>query len=216
MLRVTNVTCLNEWVFATVKMRGGGAPGEDAARFAAVRSVYSEPHSVAIDFVCRANVESARAFLREVGAERAGEPMWVEDPVPYGAIHELDQRDGSSRIAAGESCGTVAELLELRRAGVGMLILDVEFLGGPLRFLETARTLQALGCEVGSHMFAFESLHLLAALPGSMPVEVIDWCSALFNEKPAPDAGGRLAVRGPGFGRSLCLDTLSRYGRRMP
>ena len=76
-----------------------------------------------------------------------------------------------------------------------------------------ARTLQALGCEVGSHTFAHESLHLLATLPRSMPVEVFDWWHPFFAGEPEPDAEGRLTVIGPGLGRGLNEDSLSRYGR---
>lgn len=195
--------------FALVKMRGGSrTPAEDAARFAAVRSVYPEPHSVAIDFVCQSDVARTREFARAIHAE----PMWLEDPVPYDALGQLD---APMRIAAGESCNSAQELLALRAAGVSRLILDVEYLGGPLRFLEAARMLQALGCEVGSHLFAHESLHLLAALPHSMPVEVLEWGGALFDEFPRPEAGGSVPVKGPGFGRTLREDTLERYGRKL-
>jgi L-alanine-DL-glutamate epimerase-like enolase superfamily enzyme len=96
---------------------------------------------------------------------------------------------------------------------VERLILDVQYIGGPLHFLEAARTLQALGCEVGSHTFAHESLHLLAALPQSLPVEVFDWWHPVFNEEPEPDSEGRLAVRGPGLGRTLNEENLRLYGR---
>ena len=192
--------------YTCVKMRGGKAPAEDALRFDAVRSVYAESRSVAIDFFFQSDLSRTREFARSVGAA----PMWIEDPVPYDVIHELGADDG---IAAGEHCETAEGLLKLRAGGISRLILDVEYLGGPLRFLETARTLQALGCQVGSHMFVHESIHLLAALPESMPVEMLDWWNPLFNETPSPDAGGAYAVRGPGLGRTLREDTLARYGR---
>ncbi len=194
--------------YTMVKMRGGRAPEEDAARVAAVRRVYSETARVAIDFVCRSEVADADRFAHLAGAGL----LWVEDPVPYARIGQLAERGG---VAAGESCHDLQELLALRAAGVRRLILDVEYLGGPLRFLEAARSLMALGCEVGSHMYAPESVHLLGALPDSMPVEVIGWCGPLAKEVPVPDAQGCLRVQGPGLGRTLRREVLARQGRRI-
>lgn len=194
--------------YTMVKMRGGRTPEEDASRVAAVRRVYPEPARVAIDFVCRADVAEADAFARLAGAGL----LWVEDPVPYAQIGQLAERGG---VAAGERCHSLQELLALRATGLRRLILDVEYLGGPLRFLEAARSLMALGCEVGSHMYAPESVHLLGALPDSMPVEVIGWCGPLAKEVPVPDAQGCLRVQGPGLGRTLRRGLLERQGRRI-
>jgi L-alanine-DL-glutamate epimerase-like enolase superfamily enzyme len=194
--------------YTMVKMRGGHAPEADAARVAAVRRVYPETARVAIDFVCRADVADADRFLRLAGPGL----LWVENPVPYARIGELAERGD---VAAGERCHDLAELLALRAAGVRRLILDVACLGGPLRFLEAARILMALGCEVGAHMYAPESVHLLGALPDSMPVEVIGWCGPLAKEVPVPDAQGCLRVQGPGLGRTLRRDVLARQGQRL-
>jgi L-alanine-DL-glutamate epimerase-like enolase superfamily enzyme len=45
-----------------------------------------------------------------------------------------------------------------------------------------------------------------------MPVEVFDWWHPVFTDAPEPDGDGRLAVRGPGLGRSLNEESLRRYG----
>lgn len=192
--------------YRSVKMRGGKSPAEDAARFDAVRRVYAEPRSVAIDFVFQWDLARTREFSRLISAA----PMWIEDPVTYDLIGAFGADEG---LAAGESCESAAALVKLHAGGIGRLILDVECLGGPLRFLEAARILQALGCEVGSHTFAHESIHLLAALPDSMPVEMLDWWNPLFNEVPAPNGDGAYAVEGPGLGRTLREETLERFGK---
>ncbi len=184
-----------------------GLPGtEDEARFEALCEVFPEPRSIAVEAHFKYSSERTSQFMH--GGSR--EPMWIEDPMPY---HAIAGASCKNLVAAGEACISLSELLALRKVGIGRLILDVQCLGGPLRFLEAARTLQALGCEIGSHTFAFESLHLLGALPQSMPVEVFDWWDPVFAEAPEPDAAGQLAVRGPGLGRSLNIESLERYGR---
>jgi L-alanine-DL-glutamate epimerase-like enolase superfamily enzyme len=203
---VEEARALRKAGYAFVKMRGGKSPLDDAARFNAVCGIYPEQHRVAIDFVFQSTLSRVREFRRRADAE----PMWIEDPTGYEVIAGFGSGD---RLAAGEQCSAEDELQALRAGGIGRLILDVECLGGPLRFLEAARNLQALGCEAGAHKYAHESIHLLAALPRSMPVEMLDWWNPLFNETPAPDARGHFAVRGPGLGRTLRESTLARHGR---
>lgn len=105
-------------------------PREDAACFDAVRTVYPEKHCVAIDFFFHSDLARVKEFLGKVSAE----PMWVEDPTNYDLIHQFS---AAERIAAGEKCATAEALLALCQGGVRHLILDVEYLGGPMRFLET-------------------------------------------------------------------------------
>lgn len=192
--------------YQLVKMRGGLAVAEDLAHYETVRQVFPEPARVAIDYVFQYDPQRTREFL----AGAAAAPLWIEDPVGYDIIGRLGDLPC---IAAGENCESTGALLQLRRDGVWHLILDVQMLGGPVRFLEAARALHALGCRVGSHLFAHESCHLLSVLPQSMPVEVLDWWNPLFDQMPQPDGDGRLAVEGPGLGRTLRADTLTRYGQ---
>jgi L-alanine-DL-glutamate epimerase-like enolase superfamily enzyme len=191
--------------YRRVKMRGGRPPEEDAARYELVRSVYPEPGCVAIDIYFQYDAERTRRFIRATKAP----PMWVEDPIPYPDMAALA---GEPLIAAGETCVHLDGLLALCRADVRNIILDVQELGGPLRFIEAARTVHALGHRVGSHTFAHESPHLLSLLPDSMPVEMLDWWNVLYNESPHPGADGRVRVRGPGLGVTLNEATLERYG----
>ena len=194
--------------FRRVKMRGGRSSSEDLACYAAVCSAFADQRSVAVDFVFKSDASSVNDFV----AAAVSPPMWIEDPVAYehlGAIQAIEL------VAGGEACRTTAELMRMHDAGVGQAILDLQVLGGPLRFLEAARVLNALGCRVGSHTFAHESPHLLATLPASMPVEVLDWWNALYEEPVRPDDQGRLAVRGPGFGFTLREETLAAHGKKL-
>ena len=196
--------------YRLLKMRGGKPPEEDAARHALISSIFPDPGSVAIDIYFQYDAARTRKLIRHFKTP----PMWVEDPIRYETMAELR---GESCIAAGETCVDQAGLLALCEAGVRNIILDAQELGGPLRFLEAARMLHALGHRVGSHTFAHESPHLLAVLPDSMPVEVLDWWNGLYNESPDPDvnANGRVAVRGPGLGVSLNEATLKHHGQQV-
>jgi len=82
-----------------------------------------------------------------------------------------------------------------------------------MRFLETARVLTTLGYRVGAHAFPYYALHLLGSVPNHGPVEVLNWWDRLFRERPAPDADGRLAQRGPGFGIKPDHEFLAGHGR---
>jgi L-alanine-DL-glutamate epimerase-like enolase superfamily enzyme len=191
--------------FRRAKMRAGLPGRQDEDRYAAMCAVFEDPRSVAVETFFSFTGNRVETFMQSCRRE----PMWIEDPMAYSLIGDVSHKQ---LIAAGETCTSLTQLLALRRAGISRLILDVQYLGGPLHFLEAARVLQALGSEVGSHVNTHESLHMLAALPDSMAVEVFDWWQPIFNEAPKPDAEGRLAVRGPGMGRTLNEESLRRYG----
>jgi L-alanine-DL-glutamate epimerase-like enolase superfamily enzyme len=194
--------------FTKVKMRGGLSPKEDGVRYASVCSIFPEPGSVAVDFWCKSTAPAVNEFI----AQAATQPMWIEDPTDSAGLGEITAR---ALIASGESCHSLTQLLALYETGVRHIILDVQVLGGPLRFLEAARLFHALGCKVGSHTFAHQSTHLLAPLPDSMPVEVLDWWNMLYADPLQPDEQGCLAIRGPGFGVALREETLAAHGTRL-
>jgi L-alanine-DL-glutamate epimerase-like enolase superfamily enzyme len=194
--------------YRKVKMRGGLSPEEDVTRHAAVCSVFSEPGSVAVDFWFKYDAPAVNAFIARV----TNRPMWIEDPVDYARLDDVTARE---LVAGGEACNSTTQLLQLHDMGIKQIILDVQVLGGPLRFLEAARLLHGLGCRVGSHTFAHQSPHLLAPLPDSMPIEVLDWWNVLYEEPLRLDDRGRLAIRGPGFGATLRQATLTAHGTRL-
>jgi L-alanine-DL-glutamate epimerase-like enolase superfamily enzyme len=94
-------------------------------------------------------------------------------------------------------------------------LLDVQRLGGPVRWLRTAAALAARGARIGSHVYTPQSAHLMACVDDPLPVEVFDWSDPLFVEPPGADADGRLAVQGPGFGVEVDLDLLHTHGERV-
>jgi L-alanine-DL-glutamate epimerase-like enolase superfamily enzyme len=192
-----------------VKMRTGLPVDEDLARLAAVQRVFPEPGAVAVDAVNSWSARDTEAFVD--GCETP--LLWVEDPTHYDLLGSLLML--GAPIAAGESLETLREFNALlANARIDCALLDVQRLGGPLRFLATAQVLAARGVRIGAHIYTAASAHLLACVDDPLPVEVFDWSDALFEKPPGAAADGNIAVDGPGFGATLCRDTLERHGRR--
>ena len=193
--------------FRLVKMRTGISVDDDLARFDVVREVFPDPGTIAVDAFHSWLPADARAFDERVAAPL----LWMEDAVPYAQLGEL--RGITAPVAAGESLETAADLEELRdRGGMQFALLDVQRLGGPLTLLHAASALAARGARIGSHVYTPQSVHLMACVDEPLPVEVFDWSDPLFAQPPRPDAEGRLAVQGPGFGVDLNVAVLHQYG----
>jgi L-alanine-DL-glutamate epimerase-like enolase superfamily enzyme len=194
-----------------VKMRVNRSLADNLARIAAVREVYSEPRAVALETGSDWTETIANAFLDACSAEL----MWVEDPAPHDKLH-LVRDNPINTIAAGEKCTNARELYDLYTRGrLRKLIIDVQYVGGPVRWLEAARALNALGATIGSHRFSHYSVHMLAALPRSLPVEMLDWTNPAFHPLANPDASGRLPVEGPGFRIDLDQAVIDRHGVKL-
>jgi L-alanine-DL-glutamate epimerase-like enolase superfamily enzyme len=193
-----------------VKMRVGRSLADNLMRIDAVRTVYAEPATIALETGSEWTAEIANEFLDRCTAAL----LWVEDPEAHDRIH-LVKSNPLNSIAAGEKCTSAAELYDLyTRGGLRKLIIDVQYIGGPVRFLEAARVLNALGATVGAHRFSHYSTHLLASLPRSMPIEMLDWTNPAFQPLAGPDGRGRLPVEGPGFAITLAQDVINRYGAK--
>ena len=196
--------------FHQVKMRVAPTLEETLARVAAVQTAYPDPRTIAIEAAHSWDIPTTNAFLRNPQVR----PLWVEDPVNYDLLGAVELN--GHIIAAGEVLGSTGELIRLHESGrVANIIIDVQAIGGPVRFLEAARLLFALGARIGSHRFPQQSAHLLACLPESMGVETVDWANPSLDPLPDPDAHGRVAVLGPGFNTSINRQVIDRYGERV-
>ncbi len=198
--------------YRAVKMRVSRSLKDNLERIDAVRQVYSEPGTIALETGSDWTAEIANEFLDACSAKL----MWVEDPAPHDKLH-LVRDHPFNTIAAGEKSTSARELYELHTRGrLRKLIIDVQYVGGPVRFLEAARVLNALGATVGGHRFSHYSIHLLASLPRSLPVEMLDWTNPAFHPLAEPDASGRLPVEGPGFHIVLDHKVIERHGVKLP
>lgn len=194
-----------------VKMRVSQSLEDNLARIAAVREVYSEPHTIALETGSEWTADICNEFL-----DRCPWPLlWIEDPESHANLHKVKAHPVNG-IAAGEKSTSMPELLELfTRGGLRRTIIDVQYIGGPVRFLEAARALNALGATVGAHRFSHYSMHLMACLPRSLPIEMLDWTNPAFHPLAGPDVHGRLPVRGPGFHIELDQAVIDRHGVKL-
>ena len=195
-----------------VKMRVSRSLQDNLERIAAVREVYTEPGTVALETGSEWTAAIANEFLDACSAPL----MWIEDPEAHDKIH-LVKDHPLNTIAAGEKSTSARELYDLfTRGRLRKLIIDVQYVGGPVRLLEAARALNALGATVGAHRFSHYSTHLMACLPRSLPIEMLDWTNAAFHPLAGPDASGRLPAEGPGFRISLDQAVIDRHGVKVP
>ena len=198
--------------YRLVKMRVSRSLEDNLQRIAAVREVYADPATVALETGSEWTAEIANAFMQACTAPL----MWIEDPEAHDKIHRVHDHPLHT-IAAGEKATSAVELYDLfTRGRLRKLIIDVQYVGGPVRFLEAARTLNALGATVGAHRFSHYSMHLLACLPRSLPIEMLDWTNPVFHPLAGPDASGRLPVEGPGFRIQLDQAIIDRHGVKKP
>ena len=195
-----------------VKMRVSRNLKDNLARIEAVREVYSEPCTIALETGSEWTAAIANEFLDMCTARL----MWVEDPEAHDKIHLVKDHPFNT-VAAGEKATVAQELYDLHARGrVRNVIIDVQYIGGPVRFMEAARVLNALGAAVGAHRFSHYSTHLLAAMPRSLPVEMLDWTNPAFHPLANPDKSGRLPVEGPGFRIAFDQAVIDRYGINVP
>ena len=197
--------------YRAVKMRVNRSLKDNLERIAAVRTVFSEPGTIALETGSDWSADIANEFLGACDMPL----MWVEDPAPHADLHKVREHPLNT-IAAGEKSVHANELYELYTRGrLRKLIIDVQYVGGPVRFLEAARILNGLGATVGSHRFSHYSMHLLAALPRSLPIEMLDWTNPAFHPLANPDAAGCLPVEGPGFRIALNQAVIDKHGVRV-
>jgi L-alanine-DL-glutamate epimerase-like enolase superfamily enzyme len=195
-----------------VKMRVNSSLNDNLERIAAVREVYSEPRTIALE----TGSEWTAAITNEFLDACSDELMWIEDPERHDKIH-LVRDHPLNTIAAGEKATSARELHDLfTRGRLRKIIIDVQYVGGPVRWLEAARTLNALGATVGAHRFSHYSIHMMACLPRSLPIEMLDWTKPALHPLASPDASGRLPVEGPGFRIQLDQGVIDRHGVKVP
>jgi len=177
-----------------------------------VREVYSEPRTIALETGSEWTAEITNKFFDACSDKL----LWIEDPERHDKIH-LVRDDPLNTIAAGEKATHARELHDLYTRGrLRKIIIDVQYVGGPVRWLEAARALNALGATVGAHRFSHYSVHMMASLPRSLPIEMLDWTNPAFHPLAGPDASGRLPIEGPGFRIELDQAVIDRNGVQVP
>jgi len=195
-----------------VKMRLGRAAAEDLERARALRE------AIGPDVRLMADVNQGWDEATALRMGRALEPVglfWLEEPLPYQDL------EGCARVAAalttpiasGETdygSHGMRRHLELRVADV--LMPDLQRMGGVTGLLKAAALCEAFHTPFSPHLFMEASAHVVAAMPGGLVQEHMDWWQALYTE-PLPVVDGHVVLpERPGLGLTLDRKALERYG----
>ncbi len=154
--------------------------------------------------------------LEPYGLRWLEEPVWP--PEDYEGLARV-RRASSIPIAAGENASTVFGFRDLIAAGAAdVLQPDVPKAGGIGETRKILALAQAANLPVALHSWFYgpalaATLHVAAAMGGSMPVEIAE------GEPEAPTMAPDIVVRdgwveppaGPGLGIELVEETLHRY-----
>ena len=208
-----------ELQLAGVKLKVGRKPvAEDIARVHAVREAVGDSFIIACDANQAWTVQQAIEFCRAV------EPLnlrWIEEPVRW-----YDQLGGMRAVAAATSIPVNAGQGEITRYAcrdlvehgqVGILNVDVTLVGGVTEWRRIAAYAGMRNVEMAHHEEPQVALHLLAAVPNGLFVEIFPnykrdpmWFD-LPVEQPRIRDGHMELPQGPGFGIALDEDIIQRY-----
>jgi len=176
---------------------------EDLRRLSAVREHVGDD----VPLMADANQQWDRATAQRMG--RALEEfglVWIEEPLDaYDTRgHAALAASLDTPVATGEMLASVAEHLELIRAGAADVIQpDAPRIGGITQFLKLAALAEQDRLPLAPH-FAMEiHLHLAAAYPYEPWVEHFDWLEPLFDERLRISEGRMLLPARPGLGITL-------------
>jgi L-alanine-DL-glutamate epimerase-like enolase superfamily enzyme len=198
--------------FRAMKMRiGPPSLAETEQRVAAIRE------AIGPDVALMADVNQGLNVADAIRLGRALEPYklaWLEEPIPG---HDIA---GAARVAAeidtpvalGQSIYNrygFAEVMEREAAGV--LMPDLQRVGGISEFIKVAHMAEALDLPVTPHLFTEQCLQLCAVLPNCFYAEHISWFETLFAEPLEMEDGCLLVPDRPGLGFTFDPDAVARY-----
>ncbi len=199
--------------FRSIKMRlGRPTLREDIERVAAMRAHIGPD----IELMTDAN-EAWRTdqALRAMQALRDFDLVWLEEPIrpdDYSGYARL-RAQGGIPIAAGENLHTLSEFASLIAAGgVDFPEPDLTTCGGITVWMKVARLAEAQGLPVTSHGAHDVHVHLLAAVPNAVYLEVHAFGLERFIAEPMRMQDGlAIAPDRPGHGIDFDWQALSRH-----
>lgn len=99
----------------------------------------------------------------------------------------------------------------MERRAAGVLMPDLQRVGGISEFIKVAHMAEALDLPVTPHLFTEQCLQLCAVLPNCFYAEHISWFEALFAEPLEMEDGCLLVPDRPGLGFTFDPDAVARY-----
>jgi mandelate racemase len=195
-----------------VKMRVGRPHAEqdvEAARI--VRAAIGPGVHLLID----ANQAWSVATALAVGqALQSVQPFWLEEPVDH---NDLDGHAAITRalpipIATGENIYLPAGFRTLIEAGACNVVMpDVQRVGGVTGWMRVAALAEAWRLPVASHLFPEISVHLLAATPTTVILELVPWAQPIMAEPIIVEDGAVVIPPRPGLGLVFDEPALERF-----
>lgn len=197
---------------------GRGAGALDVQRAEAVRLAVGDDFIIACDANQGWRAAQAIEFCRAVAPLNI---RWMEEPVRW-----YDQLDMLRQVSQASPIPIVAGQGEITRygcrdlalhGGVRILNVDVTIAGGVTEWRRIAGMASALNVEMAHHEEAQVALHLLAAIPHGLYVEIFPnrqrdplWYE-LPVERPRIEAGYMHVPDKPGLGIELNQEIIDRY-----
>ena len=151
------------------------------------------------------------------------QPFWYEDPIKMVNFDALADVARSTRvpITASETvAGRPAFLEMMRKQAVGIVMLDLSWVGGISEAKKIATMAEAFQLPVAPHdctgpVVYTASCHLSLNAPNALIQESVrafytGWYKELMTELPRMENGFILPMQGPGLGTKLLPDVLKR------
>lgn len=211
--------CYKNSGLAGIKLKVGKlSPAEDAERVRFARQTVGDDFIIACDANQSWSVGQAIEFARRVRDLRV---RWFEEPVQW-----YDQLRGLPEVRKFGGIPVVAGQGEISRFGCRDLILagavdilnvDATIAGGITEWRRVAAMASSLNISMAHHEEPQVSIHLLAAIPHGLYVEIFPDTvrDPLWFELPAthPDIrdGWMQVPQGPGLGIPLKQEVIERY-----
>ena len=151
------------------------------------------------------------------------QPFWYEDPIKMVNFDALAEVARSTRvpITASETvAGRPAFLEMMRKHAVGIVMLDLSWVGGISEAKKIATMAEAFQLPVAPHdctgpVVYTASCHLSLNAPNALIQESVrafytGWYKELMTELPRMENGFILPMQGPGLGTKLLPDVVKR------
>jgi len=204
---------------AGIKFKVGGASvAEDVERVRLAREAAGEDFILICDANQAWTPEQAIAFCRTAAPLNI---RWMEEPVRW-----YDQLEGLRLVSENSPIPVTAGQGEITRYGcrdlivhgrVKILNVDVTIAGGVTEWIKIAHMAEHFHVQMAHHEEAQVALHLLAAIPHSLYVEIFPdpkrdpmWFE-LPAERPLIRDGFMELPAGPGLGMELNEEIIARY-----
>jgi L-alanine-DL-glutamate epimerase-like enolase superfamily enzyme len=198
--------------YPAVKMKIGQARLEDdVERVRAVRRAVGAEMQIILDANQQWSTKlaiAAASHFADLGI------WWLEEPVPAADVEgcAMVTRGVPFAIATGETNFTPAEfarLLDARAADI--LMPNLQRVGGITAWRKVAAAAELRGLAVASHVYPEIGVHLMAAAPNGLTLEIIPWWPRFCVETLKIVGGMAQPSDAPGIGITLDRDILSRY-----